>query len=303
LGGLINTRKKGGGDSAILSSTSRKFLKDTGREMVFVKTSNQFPGSPEEILTRREIKYLTIKIMARQSEKKINRTEIEKLTVKNFKKKFLKEFLEDGQFGARLIWNGKELRNSHMMTEFNFDDNPIVYVFLFKIADKEYETRKITTLKTDPNLGVDFDYFVERNAISEEEVAWKRFSFHGPYIYRTRMTKISDYYLFMREIEYLRDRPQVKADKKAFRGHRVQDPMEDYRKLPKNKEMMFYSFFFFFSFVFSLPSLLLIKLAISRKMRYVVLLGNAVSIMFLILLNMLFGMELWSPIELFFRLF
>lgn len=66
-------------------------------------------------------------------------------------------------------------------------------------------------MKTDPNLGVDFDYFVERNVISEEEVSWKRFTFHGPYIYRTNFDKITDYYLFMREIEFMAAHPELKT--------------------------------------------------------------------------------------------
>jgi len=303
LGGLLNMRKKNQESNGILSSTSRNFLKSTGREMVVnnLKNSTQFPGAPEDVLTRREIKSIILKIMTKQQEKKITRNEeIENMTVKKFKEKFLKNFLADGTFGARLIWNGRELRNSHLMKEFNFDDNPQVYVFLFNIADKEYESRKITTLKTDPNLGVDFDYFVERNMISEEEAAWKRFGFHGPYIFRTKMSKISDYYLFMREIEYLRERPELKADRKNFRSHRIKDPREEYRNMTKNKKRLFFVLLFLISVIFSFPTLLLIKLALSRKMRYVVIFGNLTNLLLILIINLVFNAEVWSPLQLLF---
>lgn len=82
------------------------------------------------------------------------------------------------------------------------------------------------TLKTDPNLGVDFDYFVERNVISEEEVSWKRYTFHGPYIYRSSFDVITDYYLFMREIEFMAEHPELKMKegRKNFLGMKLTEP-------------------------------------------------------------------------------
>lgn len=276
------------------SSTSRNFLKDSNRTQL----SNALQEKSRELISTRELKSIKFKIMAKQEEFSINLTdEIGEMTVRDFKEKYLEEHLDDGQFGARLIWNGRELRNSHQIKEFGLEDNPIVYVFLFNIQDREFETRKITTLKTDPNLGVDFDYFVERNALSEEEVAWKRFCYHGPYIFRAKLSKISDYYLFMREIDFMNANKQLKKNKGDFKGLKLNEVPEFERHISKGREITIYIVLFLVSILIGPFSLPLIKLSLSQKMRYTIILGNLLYLIILLISKFIFSLDIFSPIQ------
>lgn len=294
----LNALNKNQIDIVSVSSTSRNFLKDSNR------TENQESGTniveqpqENELISMREIKAIKFKIMAKQKEFSIHlNEEIGNMTVAEFKNKYFEEYLEDGLYGARLIWNGRELRNSHQMKEFGLEDNPMVYVFLFNIQDREFETRKVTTLKTDPNLGVDFDYFVERNALSEEEVAWKRFCYHAPYIFRAKMSKISDYYLFMREIDYMNANKDLKKDKVKFKGLKLKEIPEFDRNMTKGREIAIFIFLFLAGLILGPFSLPLIKLSLSQNMRFTVLIGCLFYIFFLTLWKLAFDKPLLSPL-------
>jgi hypothetical protein len=79
-----------------------------------------------------------------QKEIEVNYEEGITCGVRTFKALYLKEWLMDGIHGARLIYNGRELKDSHKMEDFSTDfemdfenDNkPLIHVFLFNIADR-----------------------------------------------------------------------------------------------------------------------------------------------------------------------
>ena len=169
-------------ESKILASTTRKIIEDSNRdEEEKVKSPTRLPGISEEALKsyEQQKKFFRLKILKEQKEIEVDFDDGIALTVREFKNQYLEEWLQDGIHGARVIYNGRELKDSHQMEEFREDflkdvvngNWPIFHIFLFVIADRIQQTQQVMTLKTDPNLGVDFDYFVERNVISEEEVS------------------------------------------------------------------------------------------------------------------------------------
>ena len=319
--GLLNLKAKTQKER-ILSSTSRKFLKDTGRGEIVsvvrkkrpantVNSPSNAPTTPVNgtkasgfTITRREIVYLKVRIMTKKIEKSFVLDEVNDLTVRQFKAKHLKEFFEAGKYGARLIWGGKELRDSHQLNEFDLKDNPLVYIFLYNIADRAMDTRHITTMKTDPRLGVDFDYFLERNIVSEEEVAWKRFSFHGPYIYKSRIEKISDYYLFMREIQFMDEHKELRKQKAKFRGYNVG---EEQGELPMNVTRKRYFVIFFVMFMIALavgfPSIAMVRFAVSKGIRLGIIGAILLNLMLITVSSLGFGVYVLTPLQLVWRMF
>lgn len=294
----LNSLNKKPEDTASVSSTARMFLKDSNRTTLKQDSMNPGVTSPKDLISTRQLNEIKFKVMARQAQFTVSFTEeIREMQVSEFKNKFLEEYLEDGIYGARLIWSGRELRNSHQMKEFDLENNPMVYVFLFNIQDREFETRKITTLKTDPNLGVDFDYFVERNALSEEEVAWKRFCYHAPYIFRAKMSKISDYYLFMREIDFMNSNKDLKKEKTKFRGMKLKEVPEFDRNITKTRKYILFIVLFLSGLFLGPLALPLIKLSLSQKMRFTIVIGGLFYTFLLIFWKVLFGVGIMSPIQ------
>jgi len=275
-------------DSSILGSTSRKFLKETGRKLTVKKDQGKEDGK----IVIKEEKNIVLKIIAKQQEKFVPIGKVTHLTVKEFKIEYLEDECEEGKYGARLIWGGKELKDSHSMSEFDFLDNPLIHVFLFSIADR-VDTRKTTicnVVKTDHSKGVDFDYFVERNVASEEEVSWKRFGFHGPYIFRARFELISDYHLFMREIDFMSKNLELREDKNKFKPFQFGDYDENVdTNLPitkDNKRMVFILVILILSVIMGPITLFLIKLRMDKDVRR--------SVVFLNFLLLLIGLGLQS---------
>lgn len=298
----LNAINKKSMDMISVSSTSRNFLRESNRNNDKMESTSSIIEKAKDVMASRNGKKpVKFKIMARQKELSFFiDDEIGEMTVSRFKQKFLDDYLEDGLYGARMIWNGRELRNSHQMKEFGLEDNPMVYVFLFNIQDRDFETRKVTTLKTDPNLGVDFDYFVERNALSEEEVAWKRFCYHAPYIYRTKLSKISDYYLFMREIDYMNSNKELKRDKQKFKGIRLKEIPEFDRNITPGRKIALYLLLIVLGLIFGPLALPLIKLSLSQKMRYTVVLATMVYAFILITWKKVFSIGIISPLQIIF---
>lgn len=145
LNQLSKLHKKLQPESRILSSTSRKFIEDSGREIVGIKD-----GEGSEV-TRGESKkyFFRLKILKDQKEIEVNYEEAMTCGVKTFKALYLKDYLEDGIHGARLIYNGREIKDSHRMEDFredfqmDFDNDtkPLMHVFLYNIADRVKDTQ------------------------------------------------------------------------------------------------------------------------------------------------------------------
>lgn len=146
LSQLSKLHNKNTPESKILSSTSRKFISETGREIKGINSDVSNQGNQIEMLALGESKkyVFKLKILKDQQEIEVNYEEGIILTVKNFKNIYLKNWLMDGQNGARLIYNGRELKDSSKMedfkddfqTDFDNDNKPMFHIFLFLIADR-----------------------------------------------------------------------------------------------------------------------------------------------------------------------
>lgn len=227
--------------------------------------------------------------MAKNIELTAPLSETTELTVREFKDKYLEEVLDDGKYGCRLIWNGKELKDSHPLTEFEFDESPLFYVFLFNLAE-HFDTRKMTTLKTDHSKGVDFDYFIEKNVASEEEISWKRYCFHGPYIMRSKIESVSDYHLFMREIDFMGKNIELRKEKKKFKGCKFGDydenePLEVKPLLRDNKLLIKTFFLILVCMAFGPLSIVMLHMPLDKFLKRVISASNVLFLVGLTVLN------------------
>ena len=278
-------------DTSVLGSTSRKFLVSarTKREHL----ESQQDKNPAKKAKKIE-KTLTLKIIAKAEEKSIPISHTLDLTVRQFKDEYLEDEFEEGKYDARLIWGGKELKNTHLMKDFDLGDNPTIHVFLFKVSDQEADISKLTTIKTDHSKGVDFDYFVEKNTISEEELSWKRFNFHSPYILRSQIEHVSDYHLFMREIDFMTKHKELRTTKKDFKIYNFGD--FDENETLEEESQHFYKdkrkvlavvFILLLATVLGPLTMGIIKLNVSKFSRRVVVGVNVSLIIVMVVLNTL----------------
>lgn len=94
------------------------------------------------------------------------------MSVKEFKEKFFEKEISTEGMGVRLINNGKEMRDSHLLKDHGLAISNTVYVFFFKKEDKpRRETSLSTKGEADFNNitdteALDFDYFKERQNLT-----------------------------------------------------------------------------------------------------------------------------------------
>lgn len=220
---------------------------------------------------------VVLKISSKMETRTVNVPQSLDMSVKDFKEKFFLAEAMQG-IGVRLINSGKEMRDSHKLSDHNLKTTNTVYVFFFKREDL---IRKETSLsdKGDGELDfnnitdteeLDFDYYKERQNLTDEEVVWKRFCFHAPFIFRADMPAISDPILFKREYDFMKDLGDTRHDADAFRkikfDHFSKDELKDQRN---------HIFFIFVlvGIVIGLPVVCLLPLRMAASMKTALSLG------------------------------
>ena len=99
-------------DISVLGSTSRKFLATARTKREHLDSQkDRFPAKESSI--KAESSLITLKIMAKSEEKKIPISPCLQLSVRQFKDEYLEDEFQEGKYDARLIWGGKELKNTH----------------------------------------------------------------------------------------------------------------------------------------------------------------------------------------------
>ena len=276
-------------DTSVLGSTSRKFLTTARTRREHLESQQDKNAAKRE---KKIEKTLTLKIIAKAEEKKIPLSHALDLTVRQFKDEYLEDEFEEGKYDARLVWGGKELKNTHYMKDFDLGDNPTIHVFLFKVVEHEADISKLTTVKTDHSKGVDFDYFVEKNAVSEEELSWKRFNFHSPYIMRSQIEHVSDYHLFMREIDFMTKHKELRTTKKDFKNYNFGDfdenetlEEESQSFLKDKRKVLAIVFILVLTVVLGPLTMGVIKMNVSKFSRRVIVGVNVLLIILMVGLN------------------
>lgn len=161
------------------TSTVRQLMAITPREKVkepriFELAPEDMPLSPKVTNFERLKENMNVVLMISS---KMERNEITiprnlNINVKEFKDKHFESDMQGGTVGVRLIYNGKEMRDSHLLSDHNIVENSNIYVFFFKKEDK---IRRETTLanKSEADFnnvtdteGLDFDYFKEKQNLT-----------------------------------------------------------------------------------------------------------------------------------------
>lgn len=235
----------------------------------------------EEMIT------LTVKVQATQEKLQIEIPKSSDMLIKNFKMEYLDQFTEEGKYKMRLIYNGRELRDSHNLSQYNFNTSPTIHVFLALV--EETANRKLTTVQiTDANgeQVPDFDHYVEIGYLTEEEVGWKRFCFHAPFIFQANLSLVSDPVLFSRELEYMAASPELKDDYKKFLSAKFDEKeglkyLKDFWKLNL--------FICLLCTIFGFPTLIILLFEFNPSLKRNVVISNFFNIVILSLVNMVYG--------------
>ena len=169
---------------------------------------------------------ITLKINSKNESKQISVADLE-MEVKEFKERYFAADLAVEGTGVRLICGGKEMRDSHKLSDHIKPDlSSFIYVFFFKKDPPAANQKSQASLATKHEASManvtdtdalDFDYFKERQNLTEEEVLWKRFCFHAPLIFRAEIPVINDPVLFKREYEYMRTFAEKRHTPDKFR--------------------------------------------------------------------------------------
>lgn len=240
---------------------------------------------------------ITLKISSKMETRIVYVQSNMEMLVKDFKDKFFEKEINLEGLGVRLIHNGKEMRDSHKLSDHSLQENAMIYVFFFKKEDK---VRKDTSMSmkaeadfnniTDTE-GLDFDYYKERQNLTEEEVLWKRFCFHAPYIYRADIPVISDPVLFKREYDFMREFGDKRHDPDQFRlvifkGFSVSEFIRE--------RTATFLVLLVVGLLLGFPSTLILPLKVKASFKVAVLVGAMVNMTVDYLLRLFWGVTMYS---------
>lgn len=127
--------------------------------------------------------------------------------------------------------------------------------------------------------------------MQEEEVVWKRFCYHAPFIYRADIPEISDPVLFKREYEFMKHFGNQRHDPDEFRRHKF--PGFSPKEFIKERTATFL-ILFMMSFIFSFPTTIILLFRVNPSFKVAVSLGTLLNLSVEVLCKLLFGFSLYS---------
>lgn len=155
---------------ALMGSTARDDPKDM---RAFEKALESMPMTPKlEVQDYSASFPVNLMISSKMEKREVKVPRALNVSVKDFKEQHFENEMSGGSIGVRLIYNGKEMRDSHTLSDHHLTDNCTIYVFFFKKEDK---VRRETTLANKSEVDIhnitdtdalDFDYFKEKQNLS-----------------------------------------------------------------------------------------------------------------------------------------
>ena len=132
--------------------------------------------------------------------------------------------------------------------------------------------------------------------MTDEEVVWKRFCFHAPYIYRADIPFISDPILFKREQDFMREFDERRHEPDSFRKYKFEGFSVAYSlKQMKHKPLSFI-LLLLLSVIFGVPFSLILLLKVNPLFKVAVTAGTILNLTVDCFIRIVFNISLYGLI-------